>query len=839
MGKIHFFAIFLLLTLTISAQKEKIDHLIEDGEYYMNEREYEKAYSCYDRLIRLDPEYQLHYKIQKAIAATYIPSRKDEAISILEEVKDKDSLHESLFMHLGEAYHHNYYFDQAIYYLKHYIELFPKADDIATAKMFLLQAENGKKITQTMVIADIKNIGSPINTEDAEYVPVISADESMLIFTYRGKKSKGGLMDHKFKPDEEGDYYEDIFYSLKSGDKWSEPASISENINTIRNDAAIALSTNKEFLFTFSSTKSDGGDIYVCKLVGDQWTQPEKLGPTINTKYWEGSCSFSSDGRHLYFASERPGGFGGKDIYVSEMDNNGKWGKAINLGPTINSEYDDDSPFIHPDGKTLFFSSKGHSSIGGYDIMFSTLKENDWTEPVNMGYPLNTVDDDIYYMLNTKGDKGYFSSTRTGLNEKGSHDIYEVSPGIIGERTIVVLLKGVIYCNDVPNQAEIKITKLSTNETIGPFKSNKKNGQYIVTMVPKEKYRFTINAEGYKPYEEEFEIPQIEKYMQLRKDFHLHLENFEDHHMDTIPTLTDMLLHKDKDTVNIVYFELEKNNKSKIDTTNETNVNNGNVTDTESMKIGQLEKNKHELSSKNQKDEDIGLIEKRKKAEKDSLYNAFRVKQNINPTEEMVMNTQRIEQIKDSLYISYYSQKKNKNEEIKDGEIIVNKEDIQKAKSKENTQISEDPCSKFKTLDFASLKRKSLNDPNVYKKLLEIGKNICANGMVFKVQIAAYRNPENYKWIHLQEFGTPESLKLDDGITRFTQGNFNSILDAESQRKKAITKGQRDAWITATYNGKRYTLEELIMVDFFNKNVTRYEKHYKELEEILSHSTIK
>ena len=184
------------------------------------------------------------------------------------------------------------------------------------------------------------------------------------------------------------------------------------------------------------------------------------------------------------------------------------------------------------------------------------------------------------------------------------------------------------------------------------------------------------------------------------------------------------------------------------------------------------------------------------------------------------------EKIKDSLYIAFT--KKNQEEGITTGELIDNN----KQDKSEKNSIS--PCSELKTLDFSALKKKSLNDPAVYKKLLDIGNKICAEGIAFKVQIAAYRNPENYKWNHLQEFGQPDMQKLEDGITRFTQGSFNSLLEAEEQRKKSIAKGQRDAWITAIIGGKRYTLEELIMVDFFNKNMTQFEKHYKELEEILA-----
>jgi hypothetical protein len=724
-----FLCLILFTSLSAAyAQKDKdlIESLVEDGEYYLEEKQYEKAYYCWGKLIGIDKKNELYYKLKKGISASHIPAKKDEAITLLEEVRGQDSTHYAIFFYLGEAYHHNYKFDQAIFYLEKFIGRYPDAKEAANARMYLLQAKNGKQVTQTMVEANITNLGSPVNSEDAEYVPVVSADESILLFTYRGKKSTGGLMDIDFKKDPDGDYYEDIFITKKVGDKWDEPKSIGSNINTKHNDASIALSPDGQELYTFYSSKKDGGDIYVCHLNGEEWSTPEKLGPNINTKYWEGSCSISGDGRHLYFASERPGGLGGKDIYVSEMQANGQWGPALNLGPSINTEFNDDSPFIHPDGITLFFSSEGHNSIGGFDIMYSIKKDDKWMSPANMGYPLNTTDDDIYYVINAKGDKGYFSSTRTGKGEKGSHDIYQVIPGVIGERPVLALLKGTVYGNDVPMEAEFKIIKASNGDVIGPFHSNKKSGKYLVALSPGEKYLIKVNAAGYPPHEEDLDVQKLNKFIEIKRDFRMVKGGFKDPLKDSLPPLNTFI----KDTLPPV----------KID-------------------------------SVPKKIDSIPLVK-------------------IDSVPKKI----------DSIPV------------IADA----------------------DPCKDFKTLNFAELKRKSLNDPAVYAKLLEIGTKLCAKGMVFKVQIAAYKYPQNYKWDHLKEYGTPNTQKLADGITRFTQGEFASIHDAEKQRKGAISKGQTDAWITGWIDGKRYTLEELIMVDFYNKNISNYQQLRKELEEFMA-----
>ena len=182
----------------------------------------------------------------------------------------------------------------------------------------------------------------------------------------------------------------------------------------------------------FRSYKNDKeGSIYYSKLDGDQWSYGYMLGTDpgditdINTQYHEPSACLSPDGNTLYFVSDRPGGFGGEDIYRCVKLPTGRWSKATNLGPTINTEYDEDAPFMHPDGVTLFFSSNGHKTMGGFDIFFSVKSDSGWYPPQNMGYPINTTDDDVFYVMSSDGKRAYFSSVRPeGLGEQ---DIYMVT----------------------------------------------------------------------------------------------------------------------------------------------------------------------------------------------------------------------------------------------------------------------------------------------------------------------------------------------------------------------------------------------------------------------------
>jgi hypothetical protein len=331
-------------------------------------------------------------------------------------------------------------------------------------------------------------------------------------------------MDEEFNPDPNGNYYEDVFISHRVGDHWLTSESIGTNINTKNHDASIALSADGQKLFLFHSTDKDGGDIYMSKLSGDVWGAPEQLGPTINTKYWEGSCSLSADEQTLYFASERPGGLGGKDLYKSSKMPDGSWGKAENLGPTINTIYNDDSPFIHPDGITLFFSSEGHSSIGGYDIMYSTIKDGRWAEPTNMGYPINTTEDERFYVLTADGEHGYYSSDMKG--GFGGQDIYTVTPGFFGEKPILALVVGTVFADDKAVDATIKVTNAETGAQQGTYHSNSSSGKYLIALTPGNNYKVAIEVEGYESQIQYVNVKNLDTYVQVAKDFKLYSDAY-------------------------------------------------------------------------------------------------------------------------------------------------------------------------------------------------------------------------------------------------------------------------------------------------------------------------
>lgn len=336
------------------------------------------------------------------------------------------------------------------------------------------------------------NLGDAINTEFEEYVPAITADESTIIYTYQGDKSLGGLLNDQGQSDPYGSYHEDIFISRKANGAFKQAEPLSA-INTDANDAAISLSNDGRTLFIYRDNSDDHGDIYESKLSGEEYSQPVKLRGLVNSYSWDGHCSLSPDGKTLYFSSERGGGYGGRDIYRATMQADSTWGNIVNLGDSVNTTYDDDAPFIHPDGITLFYSSKGRTSMGGYDVFRSVMNPADssFKKSDNLGYPINSTDDDIYFVVAANGKNAYYSSGKKG--GKGRKDIYLVEPNFETSPALV-LVKGKVKADSLFVEADIKVEVTSKNNMVyRTLTSNKGNGNYLVSLPAGAAYKLTYS----------------------------------------------------------------------------------------------------------------------------------------------------------------------------------------------------------------------------------------------------------------------------------------------------------------------------------------------------------
>jgi len=769
--------VFILFAGQFRAQSRST--LEDQGYVALNSHQYIKAYEIFDKLHSRYPK-EIDYQFKLGICCLNYAEKKERAIEIFKDMKAKYKTLE-VEVYLGKAYHRNYRFDEGINTLKPLVEILTKSsrkedkfllDDV---NLTIMNCESGKYLMANKIFADVKNIGPPVNTTELEGVPIITADESQLIYTYVGTKSTGGKLDDAGKSDPiNGLYRSDIFVATRdaSDTKWNKPEPLAA-LNTVGEDAVIAISPSGQTLFTYLSSTKNPGDIMVSKLVGNEYSAPIALNSNINTvDFWEGSCTISADGKYLYFASERPEGLGGRDIWVSE-NIDGDWGPAVNMGPNVNTVYDDDAPFIHPDGITLFFSSKGHQSIGGYDIMFSIKEGNEWTKPKSMGIPLNTTEDDRYYVINSKGDKGYFSSDRNGSGALGQQDIYMVTPGILGEKPIVALIKGTVFGDDRPMEAKIEVIKTAQKENIGPFTANNKTGKYLMALSPGFVYRIKVSAEGYDFIEEDLDVENIGGYMEQVKDFYMYSPAFAA--ASTPPKKSGV-----KTTVKVEAPKKEP----------------------KAEPVATTETPKTETPKEEPKAEPVTEAPKEEVVKQETKQEVVKEETKTEPVkeEDPTLNT------------TTPAKTERKTTTKKETTGSQPKEEVA------STPASSGPCNS-NLPDLNNLKGKTLNEGANYRELLSLMGNYCAGNIVFKVQVGAYRNPEKFTASAVKSLGKVESESYPDGITRFTQKEFTTLKQAEAHRQKTIGRGQKDAWIVAFVDGKRYTLEDLIMVDFQGKTI--------------------
>lgn len=422
--------------------------------------------------------------------------------------------------YLGKAYFVTANLDSAQKYLNQFIEEASKKHILyPEAQLELIQIENARVEMANKKNFIISNIGNEINGEYDDFGPVITADANTLFFTSRRLRTDTTQPSNakSFSP-ENGKYFEDVYVSYRdmATGKWGEPQ-LMPFCSPRANQASISTSNDGSMLFIYKDDNGDG-NIYYSLREDENYGDLEKLGSNINTEYWETHATISTDGKTLYFVSDRPGGLGGRDIYRCVKLPNGQWSKALNVGAPINTPYDEDSPYLHPDGKTMYFSSNGEKSMGGYDIFFSELnEEGKWTEPLNIGYPLNTVDDDVFFTTNAEGKQGFFSSAKDG--GYGGLDIYRIELDT-GLHESIAILKGYIDkgdANELPKGIVIWVSDLTAGTDPQKYQPNRVNGSYIFNLVPCHEYLAEYMQLDKTFYETEFTVPCNSGYQEINK----------------------------------------------------------------------------------------------------------------------------------------------------------------------------------------------------------------------------------------------------------------------------------------------------------------------------------
>lgn len=476
----------------LSQDKKQLKQFQKDAQFYLQNEDYFNALSNLRRIVFAEPNND-----EATVNAVLCKIK-------LEYSLDSIQMHEPVLMHskipeakyyLARIRHKQKMFDASITFIEQYRKFPQKKREVKDTELdyWINVNKCAMELVNKPHRSIIHNLGATINTAFAEYLPVVSPDESTMYFTSRREGSSNNKMDAY------GNYHEDIYVSHKAGDKWLPSVNSGSPLNSETNDACVAVSPDGQQMIVYRASP-DGlaGNLFITKLIEEnKWGPLVKLGNEINSQFIETSACFSNDTSEIYFSSSRPGGYGGKDIYRIKKLPNGKWAMPFNLGPNVNTAYDEDAPYLHPDGVTLYFSSKGHTTMGDYDVFRTivNIETNQFGKAENLGYPINSVNNDIFFVLSVNGQRGYYSSLRD--DGYGNTDIYEIDTRF-GDNDLKVKT-GLLFKNNILGKAKITLLDNETNKVSGIYNSNPKTGKFILVMNPLKSYKAIIQEEGFKP----------------------------------------------------------------------------------------------------------------------------------------------------------------------------------------------------------------------------------------------------------------------------------------------------------------------------------------------------
>ncbi|MFZ1616049.1 MAG: hypothetical protein WAT41_01715 [Flavobacteriales bacterium] len=483
------------------------DRMLEEARRLAYGEQWADAYLLYKGLLPVDTAFADVYQ-EAAMCEIHLTGLRDLADQHFETAASLGNT-EAVY-HVALARHRQQRFDEEVALLVQYSKMSGRETEPAEVEHQMKLAQYAKDLVAHPVDVRIRNLGANINSTAHDYCPLVTADGNTMYFTSRRKGTMGRMKDAS------GQAFEDIFTATCTNGIWGAATNAGKPLNTEAQDATVGLGKdgNEMIIYRADDTMLDG-DLFITTKEQGRWQVPVRMTEAINSAAHEPSATISPDGSEIYFSSDRAGGFGGRDLYRVRRLPNGEWSLPLNLGPNINTAYDEDAPFMHSDGTTLFFSSNGHNTMGGFDIFKASLTDpglNTWATPENMGYPLNTVNDDIYFCLSADGRTGYFSSERP--NGFGGQDIYQALFPV--SQIEYQLVRGIVVNGtDTPVQADIELTRHGNDVPEGSYRTNARTGRYLMAVRPGADYRVVVTAPGFDTVEQ---------------DFHAD-ENFQDHIM--------------------------------------------------------------------------------------------------------------------------------------------------------------------------------------------------------------------------------------------------------------------------------------------------------------------
>ena len=517
--KLRLSVLILLIFAFTTAVNAQANRDLYRGDNYFKIKNYEKAAEHYQLAVDAgEADALTYYRLGFSYFQAFELSQKIKSIPYFEKAikMGENKIPVSVYFDLGRAYHINNDIQLALdLFRKYQKNMLPDDKEEKILDLQMEQCINAIFYTQSEQEFDVKPLSGNFNSEFTEFNPVVSADESMIAFTALREDRRTGQLIEK------------LMVSYKNGEVFSDPVEIDLKANGSIGTAG--LSPDGQQMMVYISGAGGSGNLYTVERSGNNWGTPTDIGASINTRFIESTASITPDGKTMYFASNRPGGYGGFDIYFSIKDSNGNWGKPENMGPRINSQYNEDAPFIHPDQKTLYFTSDGMGSMGGSDI-FKTIKINEqWSKPYNMGYPVNTTANDNYFTLTADGRKAYFSSDRLG--GMGAQDIYTIDMPEGEANIALTMLKGRILNGETMKAIPTKIFLIDneTNKKLDfVYDPDPKTGDYLIILPPAKNYDMIIESEDFLPYTLNINIPDQTYFYELYQMIYLKtIEHFD------------------------------------------------------------------------------------------------------------------------------------------------------------------------------------------------------------------------------------------------------------------------------------------------------------------------
>ncbi len=491
------FSVLLFISISVFAQTTKNSNakIYNRAVAFSESEDFNEAIKLFKRVADDEPEninvmYNLghcYLNINDGADSAQVYFKK--AADLLEKENYYTEFGIDLFMSLAKSEQLLYHYDDAI---KTYEKLlgFIEEEHVElreTINREIQISKNGIEFMKNPVKLEVHNLGKNVNSKYDDHSPLVNADESALFFTSRRISSYSQIM-------EDGQFSEKVFTSVKEGDSWSKSEILKSVVDLDSHEAGVCLSADGTELYMLISN-IDGQNLYVSEFDGESWSEPFKLPEGINSRYNETHASINADKSILFFTSDRKGGYGGLDIYMVRKLPNGEWGVPRNLGPDINTEFNEETPMIHPNGKILYFSSEGHNTMGKFDIFYSRMNnDSTWSEPVNMGYPINTPDDDFFFVPTATSNKAYMASSRFEDNYGGS-DLYMIEYEEPMVSRLAVIKGQLKNENDLDwENLKIIVREKGQNELVGEYKANPGTGMYLMILEANKSYDITYQG---------------------------------------------------------------------------------------------------------------------------------------------------------------------------------------------------------------------------------------------------------------------------------------------------------------------------------------------------------